>query len=281
MSGESSALVNIGPDGKPVTTSLLVADRFAKRHGNVLMALRKLECSEEFNALNFKLVEYRDSKGETRPMYEITRDGFMFLAMGFTGKEAAEWKEKFIEAFNRVETHAMTMVEAVQTASAALDKSVRAIGRITSGQIEIRQEVNGLRDDVTDLRADIRAIPLRRQPWSRNVTSDCINTLHRFFNGRDPISGERLLDNAGRPLSGIQIDHWNGRPWDSVRTNAFPCSSTTNERLKDPIYRHENESSFQQFQRKLKAIPRPRRIAHPLRGKSTRCQMTPMLPGMR
>jgi hypothetical protein len=33
-------------------------------------------------------------------MYEMTRDGFTFLAMGFTGKEAARWKEAYIAAFN-------------------------------------------------------------------------------------------------------------------------------------------------------------------------------------
>jgi hypothetical protein len=30
----------------------------------------------------------------------MTRDGFTILAMGFTGKEAMAWKEKFIQAFN-------------------------------------------------------------------------------------------------------------------------------------------------------------------------------------
>ena len=38
-----------------------------------------------------------------RPAYRITRDGFAFLAMGFTGKKAAAWKEKFLEAFNAME----------------------------------------------------------------------------------------------------------------------------------------------------------------------------------
>lgn len=36
-------------------------------------------------------------------MYEITRDGFTILVMGFTGKRAMEFKEKYIEAFNRME----------------------------------------------------------------------------------------------------------------------------------------------------------------------------------
>jgi len=90
-------------DQKAVTTSIIVAEAFEKEHRNVLRTINNLECSEEFNRLNFEPVSYRDAKGELRPMYQITRDGFSFLAMGFTGRKAAEFKEKFIAAFNRME----------------------------------------------------------------------------------------------------------------------------------------------------------------------------------
>jgi hypothetical protein len=36
-------------------------------------------------------------------MYNITRDGFTLLAMGFTGKAAMQFKLAYIEAFNRME----------------------------------------------------------------------------------------------------------------------------------------------------------------------------------
>lgn len=90
-------------DGKPTTTSLQVAKFFRKEHYRVLRAIKNLNCSPEFSAANFGVVEYVDAKGEKRQEYTITKDGFMFLAMGFTGKEAAIWKEKFIEAFNALE----------------------------------------------------------------------------------------------------------------------------------------------------------------------------------
>lgn len=35
--------------------------------------------------------------------YEMNRDGFSLLVMGFTGKKAFQWKIKFIEAFNLME----------------------------------------------------------------------------------------------------------------------------------------------------------------------------------
>lgn len=90
-------------EGGMFTTSLIVARAFEKEHKDVLKAISNLECSEDFNERNFAPVEYRDAKGEMRPAYRLTRDGFAFLAMGFTGKKAAAWKEKFLEAFNAME----------------------------------------------------------------------------------------------------------------------------------------------------------------------------------
>lgn len=89
--------------GNVITTSIEVANVFQKRHDDVLKRIRNLECSPDFNARNFAAVEYTDTKGERRPQYEITRDGFAFLAMGFTGTRAARFKEWFITAFNDME----------------------------------------------------------------------------------------------------------------------------------------------------------------------------------
>jgi len=90
-------------DQKAVTTSLIIAEAFEKQHKNVLRDIAKLECSKEFTELNFEPSAYMDPTGRMLPMYHITRDGFVFLAMGFTGKRAAEFKERFIAAFNEME----------------------------------------------------------------------------------------------------------------------------------------------------------------------------------
>ncbi len=69
--------------GVPVTTSRKIAKVFGKEHYNVLRDIENLDCSESFNAINFELVNYKDKKGEKRPEYIITKDGFVFLVMGF------------------------------------------------------------------------------------------------------------------------------------------------------------------------------------------------------
>ena len=101
-SHETANLVSV-LNNTVVTTSLIVAEYFGKRHKDVLRAINALECSVKFNRRNFTPVEYKDAKGELRPMYYLTRDGFTFLAMGFTGKVAAKFKENYINAFNEME----------------------------------------------------------------------------------------------------------------------------------------------------------------------------------
>lgn len=102
----SQSLVSI-KNGKAATTSNVVAETFGKKHNLVLRAIRNLECSKEFSECNFALIQNDVDLGFGRtrqdPAYAISKDGFMFLAMGFTGKEAAKWKEQFIAAFNAME----------------------------------------------------------------------------------------------------------------------------------------------------------------------------------
>lgn len=90
-------------DGHIVTSSLDLAECFGKRHDTVLRKIATLDCSLEFNARNFTAVKYTDAKGEKRTAYQMTRDGFAFIAMGFTGRRASEFKEAYIAAFNAME----------------------------------------------------------------------------------------------------------------------------------------------------------------------------------
>ncbi|MDT3473854.1 Rha family transcriptional regulator [Stenotrophomonas maltophilia] len=108
-----------------MTDSWKVARRFNKPHRSILRAYRNLDCSDDFRLRNFvQTMEMRPNpKGGApipSPGIAMTKDGFMFLVMGFTGKEAARAKESFIAAFNemaefiRAQAHgAMRRFEAV------------------------------------------------------------------------------------------------------------------------------------------------------------------------
>ncbi|MDR1373167.1 MAG: phage regulatory protein/antirepressor Ant [Dysgonamonadaceae bacterium] len=93
--------------GTPVTTSLLVAQKFGKEHKHVLEVIRTLaENSADLPKIKNMFYEalLPDSYGRMQPLFVMNRDGFSLLVMGFTGKEALRFKLDFIEAFNRMES---------------------------------------------------------------------------------------------------------------------------------------------------------------------------------
>ena len=96
-------LVKTNQQGDNITTSLIVAQVFGKEHAKVVRDIENLSCSSNFNAANFGVIEYTDSRGRVQRAYEMTKDGFSFLVMGYTGQKASEFKENFIKEFNKRE----------------------------------------------------------------------------------------------------------------------------------------------------------------------------------
>lgn len=89
-------------DGQLVTSSKLVAKNFGKIHGNVLKSIDNLVNQNESTKMMFYEHHY-EYHGRTFRYFLMNRDGFSLLVMGFTGKEALEWKIKYINAFNEME----------------------------------------------------------------------------------------------------------------------------------------------------------------------------------
>lgn len=124
-------------------SSLDISNHFSKRHNDVLRAIENLDCSDDFRQRNFAQTVYHrpnpsGGKGIPAPMYEITRDGFVFLCMGFTGTQAAIWKERYIDAFNQMET-ALKQLPAQQAPQ----------------QLALAQEIGALRDQLNQQNAMI------------------------------------------------------------------------------------------------------------------------------
>lgn len=85
-----------------LVTSLQVAKDFSKEHKSVLRSIENLAAQNCATKNLFYETDY-ENRGKKYPMYLMTRDGFTLLAMGFTGKDALEWKMKYIQAFNEME----------------------------------------------------------------------------------------------------------------------------------------------------------------------------------
>lgn len=122
-----------------LTDSRTVAKHFKKRHGDVLRAVGKVECSAEFGQRNFASSSYVNAQGKTQREVTMTKDGFMFLAMGFTGREAARIKEAFIAAFNRM----AEFIRAQQ--SSAFDAFNRAYQEHLSDKRHVSQSARDMR----------------------------------------------------------------------------------------------------------------------------------------
>lgn len=92
-----------------VTTSLAVAGFFGKRHDNIIRSIDNLkpDLDPVFYALNFEEIQNQVDLGLGRARldraFNLTKDGFMLLVMGFTGKQAMQFKIAYINRFNEME----------------------------------------------------------------------------------------------------------------------------------------------------------------------------------
>jgi len=123
-------------NGVVTTNSKIIADRFGKTHRDVIRAIKLLECSEEFRGRCFAQSYYTSTQNKRIKCYEITKDGFMFLGMGFTGKKAARWKEDYISAFNHMEAHISqsgTMMEKINSALAIMEQDKKTASLCAQG----------------------------------------------------------------------------------------------------------------------------------------------------
>lgn len=181
-----------------VTTSLIVAEVFGKEHKNIVRDIGKIKQSigqlkiepsseKEINTdqnwgLLFQETEYINTQNKKQPMYHLTRDGFTLLAMGFTGAKALQWKLKYIEAFNKMETSLKKIskqaklniedrIEKLKFEITALKETSKILGFTKEEEIEavkkvyknIGVETNLLPERITDiLTAETPRVLLKR-----------------------------------------------------------------------------------------------------------------------
>lgn len=147
-------------NGEVFTTSQHVAEAFGKLHNHVLAKVRGLECSAQFLTDNFSSVQF-EHRGNTYEAFEMTKDGFMFLVMGFTGKKAAAIKESYIAAFN-------WMAEQLSLSSKTL----------VANAVEQALGVDGARKLSNVMRCRVAKMDVEHQ---RSATAKLSSALHARF----------------------------------------------------------------------------------------------------
>ena len=152
IQGNPQALVT-SYNGVLVADSLEVADRFGKRHADVLRTIDGLitevatqNCVTNAEPEDYFIPAEYQNRGKTYKKYLLTRDGFSLLVMGFTGPAALHWKLLYIESFNKME-EALKMQKANEQliADAAelilkkvMPEIVKAVGSATA---EIKKQI--------------------------------------------------------------------------------------------------------------------------------------------
>jgi Rha family phage regulatory protein len=160
-------------EGKAFCSSFQVADEFEKRHDHVMRDIENLDCPKEFWLPNFGETKVKSDNNRLNKCYIMTKDGFMFLVMGYTGKKAMSIKVAYIERFNQMETFIKSLVaaklehpaftEAVMLAHPEpkhyhFSNETDMINRIVLGMPSKQfKRANGLKDDTPSIRPYLNA----------------------------------------------------------------------------------------------------------------------------
>jgi Rha family phage regulatory protein len=102
------------PLGSKRVSSRFVAEKFGKRHADVMRAIRVLLEKDPTLALSFALINEISDLGDgvvrNDPVYSLDREAFTLLVMGFRGEKALRWKRAFIKLFEQLENIAVQVV---------------------------------------------------------------------------------------------------------------------------------------------------------------------------
>lgn len=160
-------LVFKGQNDQVLTNSLLVAEKFGKEHSKVMRDIENLSCSNEFRAANFGVSSYISLQNKELPMYVITKDGFSFLVMGYTGKKAGLFKEEYIKAFNTME-RSLKEIKTPQTYAEAL--------RRLADEVEAKEQIQYQLEQKTEQLDESKEwYSIKRWAKENNMNWRCIN----------------------------------------------------------------------------------------------------------
>lgn len=95
---------------RPLTDSLIIAEKFEKEHKNVTRDIsnqieKLIEAGmNEFVLLNFERTSYKDSLNREQLKFLLTEDAFAIVVMSYVTVEAMKFKTDFLLEFNRMRT---------------------------------------------------------------------------------------------------------------------------------------------------------------------------------
>lgn len=165
-------LVFKGQNDQVLTNSLLVAEKFGKRHADVIRSIDNILNTEDelLNAkmrLAFVSTTYEDSTGKSNPAYIMNQKGFSILVMGWNGIKALKFKNEFYDAFEAME-RSLKEIKTPQTYAEAL--------RRLADEVEAKEQIQYQLEQKTEQLDDSKEwYSIKRWAKEHNMNWRCIN----------------------------------------------------------------------------------------------------------
>ena len=187
-------------NNQAVTNSKEVARVFEKQHNHVLRDIRELDIPADFRESNFgpnKIKVLNNPAGEETESYDMTKDGFTLLAMGYTGAKAMKFKIAYKDAFNKMEAALLNQSTcAALTPAQQRDVQVAIAERVyASGTVKGDKIVSS-----SQFQALHRSVKNRFHVGSyKDIPASCFDELMAFI-AECPIETHKAIEAPAAPI---------------------------------------------------------------------------------
>lgn len=195
-------------------TSLEIAEITGKKHAHVMRDIRSL-IEQGVNGSNFGLVNYKDKKGEVRPMFELTPKGCLILASGYD----ALLREKIINKLEELEKNHREQYQVPQSFSEALMLAAKQLEKIEQQQLALEsknKEIVQLSATITEMQPKVSYVDTilscKETVTTKQIAQDygqsakAFNILLRNFGVQHKVGGQWILYAKYLPCGYVQSE---------------------------------------------------------------------------
>ena len=161
-------------------TSLEIAELTGKQHCHVMEAIRKMEPAwVKVNESKFRLVEYKDQKGELRPCYQLTKTECLYIATKFNDEARARlvlrWEELERREWLKVRSEKLLPEpkEIVRMADEIIGRGLRMLNEAAEDTLTATQVAKTFNMTVWDFNQVLRDMGIQYRRHGRwNISDD-------------------------------------------------------------------------------------------------------------
>jgi Rha family phage regulatory protein len=244
-----------------IVNSRDVAEWFEKRHDHVLRDIdeARQKIAPDLGTSWFRPVTVLDAYNREQPSFDLTRQGFTLLVMGWTGERAMAIKVRYIEAFDAMELalneqQPVTGSELIQ----AVRELVAPLGVRFDGQ---DQAIERVETKVEAISRDVEFVKNHIIKGRKNLLS-ATKTEHiqavEMMGGRCPCCGRAEIVTNGKKSPFAEYDHFYENSRADIDHTWLICKPCHADLTTGRVLRRDREPEFRAYQAKRQRL-RPQR----------------------